>query len=430
MSVTDVFASPVFRTLTRLRSEERLVIVAGTGVSLAASQQPQATWSGLLRNGLEYLESAGTLASDVAELKPALDGDDVRKWLRLASLIKRDLEAIHMFTPWLEDLLGDLPILEKTLLSALAALDVPIITTNYDRILHSYLRPEHVITPEQRNLFREFCTRSGRRALLHLHGQVGQPTTIVFSSEDYDELYGRDHVETSLRILLASKTLLFVGCGQGVFDPGVGRLLDWYGRQDLDRQFPHYFLCTRSELRQAAAFGTRLAPALYGERHDELPEYVRRLAGPPAPRSSAGKNPLGPPPDEATSLTPVHGVAGIEPAVTSSDLADPGRIRLTLKSELGQIAFRDDQCFFIVPFLGRTAAATWQAALGGCRVVFDPEFPLQVETGQSWYGIVIHLHLNPSRSVVGTISGHIRAASGRVDRSVNTFFTPVESTKE
>ena len=69
--------------LRRAVRERRAAIVVGTGVSIAASRDPatgkshpQASWAGLLENGLEWLEGHGLITPSKAAAHRALLKED------------------------------------------------------------------------------------------------------------------------------------------------------------------------------------------------------------------------------------------------------------------------------------------------------------------------------------------------------------------
>src|SRR5436305_9428053 len=78
--------------------DKKLVIIVGAGVSLSATHPspPRITWTGLIRNGLSYLEDEGFVTTDDEELNfyqglLQRENTDVRKVLRACGYLKDEL---------------------------------------------------------------------------------------------------------------------------------------------------------------------------------------------------------------------------------------------------------------------------------------------------------------------------------------------------
>jgi hypothetical protein len=80
--------------------DKKLVIIVGAGITLNATHPspPRITWSGLIRDGLDYLQHGGFVAADDKELdfyQGVLqeDNTDSRKVLRACGYLKDELET-------------------------------------------------------------------------------------------------------------------------------------------------------------------------------------------------------------------------------------------------------------------------------------------------------------------------------------------------
>lgn len=127
--------------LSDLRScvrDRKALVIVGSGVSLAATKNPVAGWGGLLDSGIQRAVDLHLLAEE-----------DERPWRRLLASGKADdLEALAErvtnalggpgsgeFRRWIEDTVGALKVVDRSLLEALVGLGVPLATTNYDTLL-------------------------------------------------------------------------------------------------------------------------------------------------------------------------------------------------------------------------------------------------------------------------------------------------------
>ena len=99
------------------------------------------------------------------------------------------------------------------------------ITTNFDDLLERTLQeaelPCRVVVRDQDLPY----TSGGKVTLLKLHGDRGQPDTIVITQKDYNTFFRRfPLIPTKLASLLLDKTFLFIG--YSVSDPDFNQLRD------------------------------------------------------------------------------------------------------------------------------------------------------------------------------------------------------------
>jgi len=113
----------------------------------------------------------------------------------------------------LRDRLDTLDVHPTPVHEALVRLPVPVIfTTNYDDLLELALRAakcpfESIIV----NVDASFYT-SDRLQLVKLHGDLGQPHSIVITTEDYEQFaFTRESLADILKVILQTRTVLFLG---------------------------------------------------------------------------------------------------------------------------------------------------------------------------------------------------------------------------
>lgn len=152
--------------LRNLIARRRILVIVGSGVSIAATKDAEAvSWTGLLNLGVTRCR----------ELSPGLDDDwekrligeissgDLDDTLSAAEKISRKLGAPAggEFRRWLRETVGQVQIRDTAILKALRDLQVPLATTNYDDLLERATKLPAVTWREQAKV------RSGPHSLDH-----------------------------------------------------------------------------------------------------------------------------------------------------------------------------------------------------------------------------------------------------------------------
>jgi hypothetical protein len=132
--------------------------VAGTGVSIAASfdattkqPHPQASWAGLLEDGLKWLKDHKLIDDDVADaqLKLLKKNPQTHRFISAAEDVTAGMGGAKSphFADWLKRTIGSIKAHDRSALDALDAIRQQgnlLATTNYDGLLlssHSQLAP-------------------------------------------------------------------------------------------------------------------------------------------------------------------------------------------------------------------------------------------------------------------------------------------------
>jgi tetratricopeptide (TPR) repeat protein len=256
------------------------LIVAGTGVSiLATGDQPCARWDGLIRNGIEYCVQTNLLHPDeAASLRGLLKKKGVSKLLDVAERVSQTLGAPEggEFRRWLRSSVGSLELRYREIIDAIHEIGTLIATTNYDDLLTRHRGIEPV--PWTRSPAALEVIRGDRHGVLHLHGYYDDPPSVVLGVRSYQKLLEGGRVQAIQQAVAASRTLLFIGCGDGLSDPNFGALLKWTASFFGDSIYRHYCLCRASELK---ALQKRYPPSerlfylAYGKNFDDLVPFLR-----------------------------------------------------------------------------------------------------------------------------------------------------------
>jgi hypothetical protein len=275
------------------------VVIVGAGVSMAATGgAPTASWTGLLNDGVTYCEAllGPSLPPGWAERRGAqVASGDLDELVGAAEDLTSRLggPAGGEFGRWLAASIGKLSPTRPAVLQALAALGVPLATTNYDGLLEATTgRP--AVTWRQSALF-EQVLRGDYEAILHLHGHWQDPESVVLGIRSYEAVVGNTHAEAMRRALASTRTLVFVGCGSGLDDPNFGALRRWLAAVFASSRYRHYRLCLQQELGhlwREHGLAERIIPIAYGEDHDDLAPFLHTLAsGTSTMRSAAVATP-------------------------------------------------------------------------------------------------------------------------------------------
>jgi signal transduction histidine kinase len=319
---------------------ERLaVIVAGTGVSIAASydakikrSHPQASWSGLLENGLHWLKDHKLIDEDDADaqLKLLKKNPQTHRFVSAAEDVTEGMGTAKSkhFAKWLKVTVGSIKACDRSVLDALEALREHgnlLATTNYDGLLldgNKKLSP--AIWNNSNAIIGALRTRDTEN-IIFLHGYWRQPESVILDWKSYDQIARNEQYRDDLAAFWKTSIWVYVGCGiNGLSDPDFGLLLERYSERA--RQANHWDYClVREDQRDEfqGHFDTNelnIRAISFGKTHVELPEYLHSLLPSAAPRAPA--------------LSPVDGIASaarkqttISPVPESPDAKDIFRFR-------------------------------------------------------------------------------------------------------
>ncbi|WP_338705963.1 SIR2 family protein [Bacillus altitudinis] len=85
------------------------------------------------------------------------------------------------------------------------------ITTNYDSSLIDYKEGDtYPYTLEQIEDAHELLNK-GKQIVLHLHGHIRFPRSMIITKEDYERLYKDDRIKSYFNAIMGTKNLLFIG---------------------------------------------------------------------------------------------------------------------------------------------------------------------------------------------------------------------------
>jgi hypothetical protein len=193
-----------------------VLVVVGTGVSLAATGESVASWQGLLRNGVDRCEGLRRLpASKAMDLRADIDSGSLDRLFDAATQVRKalsdpDESEVRI---WLRDTIGRLKARKREVLEAIRDLGLPIATTNYDDLLEQATGWRSVTWMDGDRAIQ--ASQGKEEAILHLHSHWAELDSVILDRESYERIRRHDLTQTILRGARTFKTLLFVGCGDG-----------------------------------------------------------------------------------------------------------------------------------------------------------------------------------------------------------------------
>ena len=189
--------------------EGGFVLFVGSGVSMLVNLP---SWSGLAWKALEELRQKGyTNYSELEQLKNL----DPKKQLSIAKIIASEnganLDLIKHLAPDTSDI-GVYKYLNR--------IGCVCVTTNYDELLAPSFQIKTdpsttASTPTRISRKEEFHAGllNEPGTVIHLHGSVRNPDTMILTTEDYLKHYDNETVQNFLMELFQKKTVLFIGYG-------------------------------------------------------------------------------------------------------------------------------------------------------------------------------------------------------------------------
>lgn len=206
------------------------VFVLGAGTTIGATGDSTCSWTGLIAEGIDM---AADLNGRSNEWKQAqlelLNSADVTDLIDVAQTVTEELRrpAGNWYAKWLEATAGEYHnrIKSETLIRAIADLDAPIMTTNYDDVVES-ITGRTAVTYKDTSRVQAELNKPGKH-VVHLHGHWTDPGGVVFGYQSYALAVGDQPSQAMMRALATTRQLIFIGFGGGLADPNFAALGTW-----------------------------------------------------------------------------------------------------------------------------------------------------------------------------------------------------------
>lgn len=285
------------------------VIISGTGVSVAASRDPatgeshpEASWAGLLRNGLAWLKDHQLISNAKAQAHLALlepeEAPDTNDFLSAAQVVTRNMggaESRH-FSEWLKRTVGAIKAHDRRVLDVLEALRQEghlLATTNYDDLLLDEAGLRIPVTWKETDAFIRAARNVESDKIIFLHGYWRHPDSVILDWTSYQQISRDQRYRQDLATVWQMTTWIYVGCGtSGLSDPDLGLLLERYGRRARNAELWDFCLVKNDQRAEFQAhfdrFGANICAVSFGSTHDHLPQFLGGLLSrPPASVTTA-----------------------------------------------------------------------------------------------------------------------------------------------
>jgi nucleoside phosphorylase len=264
---------------------KRLVIVVGAGVTLNATADASGrplsriTWTGLIRNGLEYLVNNGYVEASSRRKRrayEAFEDPNTDSLLEAANILSSQLNQHGQFPTWLETVFVNLdqeirhPAIFETL-KVLHENGATLLTTNYDDLLEKYCDIRHIGRSNQDEILK--FKRGDLDGIFHVHGSYHDPHEVVLDTTDYYEMTHSDEVQNVLKTFLEYKTMIFIGYGSGMEDPNFDALLKWASERQKNIPNRHCLLIRDGDNPKYKP----LVRLKYGPGYQNLAPYLNKL---------------------------------------------------------------------------------------------------------------------------------------------------------
>ncbi len=311
----NIDESPLPGTLQRALAEGNVIPFVGAGVSMAVQRVDGSrafpSWHGLLelaaeRLAVEQRPEHAVVSAFLGLTPPSYMDAATNAHKGLRGLWPEFLE--ETFRIEYEDVEANSLELAQRIWGLGSQI---VITTNYDRVLrwacNKPMSVNELIIEAPHTLLSALRGKLRRETIWHLHGSIGEPTSIILSPDGYDQFYTDDAQRskfgaalTSLRSLMTTHHMLFVGFS--LDDPYVLRQLEWVRDTFKGCGGPHYVLARAQNIpaMKARVAGLNVdfipfenfgAPLL--RRLDQMirSRDPSRAASPPAAKRRVGKPP-------------------------------------------------------------------------------------------------------------------------------------------
>ena len=133
-----------------------------------------------------------------------------------------------------------------------------LMTTNYDSLL-SDITGAPPVTWEEYADFHRVATRQNlangqKSGILHIHGHWKRPSSIVLGRSSYNRVVADVNLQQLFRTLWLDWSWVYVGCGDGLDDPNLGRLLEW-SKEWGESSLPDFFLARDDKAKEVGNRG-------------------------------------------------------------------------------------------------------------------------------------------------------------------------------
>ena len=173
-----------------------LIIVIGSGVSVAMSDGVLPNWPNLIKLGLSHCQKKGIInEAQHNRWTSTLQSDDIDELLGTAEFMARKLDAPRsdIYARWLKEVFQKIAPKNQAWETAVKNLHnagIPICTLNYDSLLEIATGLPPILMDDTVGITE--WVRRERQGIAHIHGFWEVPESCILSIRDYQSTIGND----------------------------------------------------------------------------------------------------------------------------------------------------------------------------------------------------------------------------------------------
>lgn len=268
-----------------------VVFLLGTGVSIASAKKgnSSASWIGLIRNGIDYINEKD-LAPDDQWYDDQIDNLEKGKRGRIKNLLLAGQEIVEVlggtkggqYKRWIKESVGDLELGDPSVIQAILDLGGIITTTNYDSLIEQHVKTDPVSWMEPDGIIE--ILRNEKQGVIHWHGYFKDTESVILGQDSYFRIKNDLFTQYNLRSIFLTKSLVFIGVKDGLSDPNFGPIREWMIQVLEQSTHQHYFICLESEFEEMKSppdpIREKIFKIPYGKDHNDyskLAPFLRSL---------------------------------------------------------------------------------------------------------------------------------------------------------
>lgn len=207
--IKDIVGEDFFPNLKMLRSQKNIIIpFLGAGISTPFDLPD---WGGLFKDMKEFLPK--DKQESFSDLLSEGDYFGTCSFLKQNSAtITKDIHIQEYIADKLAHPKMDITEDEHNMRDIVELNSDFYLTTNYDNLLINFFDGPIVppiLLPEVEDTHRLFADRRGK--VIHVHGNLERPRTMIVTEENYEELYKDQKFIDLIKSIMASKKLVYIG---------------------------------------------------------------------------------------------------------------------------------------------------------------------------------------------------------------------------
>jgi len=258
-----------------------VVFLVGAGASVNATENAQASsWKGFLKLAVSHCKDvAGDLLTPawIEIVEKELESNEVDAFLSVAEKVTSKLSKSNELKRFFCDTVGKLEIHDSTLLDAITAFDLPVMTTNYDSLLEVSSKLPSISWFESSKV--DDWIRGKRKAILHVHGHWDtDPDKIIFGHSSYARIIADNRFQTMLRTIRGCKNVIYLCFGNSLEDPHFSSFFKWGAEFFSDTNSRNFKFCLNdTNALSKVEIDNRIVKVVYGEEYADLATFLAEL---------------------------------------------------------------------------------------------------------------------------------------------------------